>query len=152
MVYGVRPDFLFIDRDSAITIRRRKMTQPPRRRSYLPRRRRRRWRRRRQRNSAAPRIFRRAFSSQLLRRSWPAALHVVTITYGARPLSQRLSQASDPMIWNRPPHHSLRYVTIASTVHGNQPLSLLCVQARLTRASTAKAPAAGRVKRVARHR
>ncbi len=81
-----------------------------------------------------------------------ALLVISTTRHAARHHSHRPSSASDPSPWNRRPHPSQRYVIYASTEHGSQPLSLyVCMQARITRASTEKAPA-GRAMRKAQRR
>ena len=114
----------------------------------------------------------RVFRSLLILGSWPAArytqspcpwlpnpdimhdsrlaqLVIATTRHAARHLSHRPSSASHHSPWNRRPQPSPRYVIYASTVHGSQLLSLyVCMQARVTRAST-ELPPAGRAKRVA---
>jgi hypothetical protein len=188
------PDFRFIGRVLAMTIRR---TRRKRRRRMMPRRRRRcrlrrrsrlrRSRRRRRRDAAAPAARRRSlrrtlpctstFRSPLILGGWPAArythwqspcpclpnpdlmhgsrlaqLVIATTRHAARHRSHRPSSASHHSPWNRRPQPSQRYVMYASTVHGSQLLSLyVCMQARVTRASTELSPA-GRAKRVAKVR
>jgi len=115
------------------------------------------------------------FRSPLILGSWPAArytqspcpclpnpdlmhgsrlaqLVIATTRHAARHRSHRPSSASHHSPWNRRPQPSPRSVIYASTVHCSQLLSLyVCMQARVTRASS-ELPPAGRAKRVAKVR
>jgi hypothetical protein len=106
-----------------------------------------------------------AFRSPLILGGWPAArytqspcpclpnpdimhgsrlaqLVIATTRHAARHHSHRPSSASHHSAWNQRPRPSPRYVIYASTVHDSQLLSLyVCMQARVTRASTELLPA-----------
>ena len=116
-----------------------------------------------------------AFRSPLILGGWPAArytqspcpclpnpdimhgsrlaqLVIATTRHAARHHSHRPSSASHHSAWNQRPQPSPRYVIYASAVHGSQLLILyVCMQPRVTRASTEQAPA-GRAKRMAQVR
>jgi hypothetical protein len=79
-----------------------------------------------------------------------ARLGVATTRHAARHRSHRPSSASHHSPWNRRPQPSPRCVIYASTVQCSPLLSLyVCMQARVTRASS-ELPPAGRTKRVAK--
>ena len=159
--------------------RRRRLRRRRRRRRRRLRRRRRRWRRDAAAPAARRRSLRRTlpctstFRSPLILGSWPAArytqspcpclpipdlkhgsrlalLVVAPTRHAARHRSHRPSSASLHSPWNRRPQPSPRCVIYASTVHCSPLLSLcVCMQARVTRASSELLPA-GRAKRVAK--
>ena len=105
------PDSRFIDRDSAITIRRtRTSTSTSTRRTRVL--------------STGTQVVFGSPNTDIMFGSQPA-LHVVANTlHEARPHSQHPRSAYDPSTWNQPPHPSLRYVMSAFTVHGSHHLSL----------------------------